>query len=135
MNFTSNGGSIVGVGVDIVDHVRFGALLARRPVIMERIFSPAELRYAKKYVGEALVGRLAARFAAKEAVSKAMGIDLFSLGFLRIEILNATSGRPQVFLRDSALIKAKARGIGSVMVSLSHEKKTSIAFAVALSND
>ncbi len=138
MTFDDNlidGRRIVGIGVDIVANHRIGALIERRPKALDRIFTRGELTYAAKFTGNAQIGRLAARFAAKEAVSKALGVSVFSLGFLNIETLNSQLGKPTVTLLRNALECAQENGICAVMVSISHEIDTSIAFAVALARN
>lgn len=127
-----NGAGIIGIGVDIVAHARFEELLTRRPKVADRIFTDSELAYAGRCTGSGRTERLAARFAAKEAVSKAIGVSLFSMRLKDIEIQSSSGGRPQVALLGSAAVFATDKGVGTIMLSLSHEHEMSVAFAVAL---
>ncbi len=122
---------IVGIGVDIVEHERFGDVLARRPLIATRIFTADEIAYAERFSGHARVARLASRFAAKEAVSKALGISLFSVSLRDISVVSRDGEAPQVLLGGRCREAAEVRNVGHVSVSISHEKSNSIAFAVA----
>ena len=124
-------GSIVGIGVDIVEHERFAALLQRRSRVLERLFTPDELEYANRFSGMARVARLASRFAAKEAVSKAMGISLFSISMKEIAVITLASGAPSVALLGRCGLIASQRHVEHVSLSISHERSNSIAFAVA----
>ncbi len=123
--------SIIGIGVDIVEHERFEAMLVRRPNVVGRMFAPAEIEYAERFSGAARVARFAARFAAKEAVSKALGINLFSIALRDISVLPSTGGVPVVLLGGHCREVANARHVGHISISISHERSSSIAFAVA----
>jgi holo-[acyl-carrier protein] synthase len=90
-----------------------------------RIYSADE----RRQTGEA-PERLAARFAAKEAVLKLLGVDALSV--VDVEILSAPSGAPYVRLSDGALASAGVQGIGEIAVSLSHEGGMAMATAFAL---
>lgn len=122
---------ILGIGVDIVEHARFGEVLARRPLIAARIFTAEEIAYAERFAGHARVARLASRFAAKEAVSKALGISLFSVSLRDISVVSKEGEAPQVLLGGKCREAAEMRNVGHVSVSISHERSNSVAFAVA----
>jgi holo-[acyl-carrier protein] synthase len=122
---------VVGVGVDIVEIDRIERALARwGEAFARRIYTPAELARAES--GSGRVARLAARFAAKEAVMKALGVGWRALAWREIEITNDAAGRPVVRLHGSALRIAAERGISSVLVALSHTHEHAVANAVAL---
>ena len=87
---------ILGVGVDVVDLERFGAVMARRPSIVDRLFTTGERAYAEQ--GPDPVERYAARFAAKEATLKALGVGIGTVGWHDIEVLRSDAGRPSVLL-------------------------------------
>ena len=120
----------VGVGIDIVDVPRFVVVLARRPRIVERLFTEGEQRDAR---GKA--ERLAARFAAKEAVMKSMGVGAGSVPWKSIEVKRAPSGAPSVLLHGAAAELAELRGIAEMHISLTHTAMTAAAFVVARSAD
>lgn len=119
-----------GVGVDVVDVQRFAAVLGRRPQLHQRLFTEAERDDAR-----GKVERLAARFAAKEAVLKALGVGLGSVRWHEIEVSRLISGAPQLRLRGAALELARRGGVDEWHLSLSHTATTSIAFVVATSGE
>lgn len=122
--------AIVGVGIDVVDVPRFEIVLGRRPRIVERLFTEGEQRDAR---GKA--ERLAARFAAKEAVMKSLGVGAGSVPWKSIEVKRAPSGAPSVVLHGKATELAAARGADEFAISLTHTAMTAAAFVVASSSD
>jgi holo-[acyl-carrier protein] synthase len=112
---------IVGVGIDVVDVERFGESLERTPGLRGRLFTPAESTRP--------LASLAARFAAKEALAKALGAPA-GMHWQDAEILSESSGRPLFELRGSVQARAAELGVGSVHVSLSHD--AGIASAVVV---
>jgi holo-[acyl-carrier protein] synthase len=112
---------IVGVGIDVCDISRFGASLSRTPGLRDRLFTPAEATRP--------LASLAARFAAKEALAKALGAPV-GMSWHDAEIVNESSGRPLLSMRGSVLAQASALGVVSVHVSLSHD--AGIASAVVV---
>ena len=112
---------ILGVGIDVVDIVRFGETLERTPAMRDRLFTPAER--------ERPLASLAARFAAKEALAKALGAPT-GMHWLDAEVVNAPSGDPRLDLRGSVLARANDLGVQHVHVSLSHD--AGIASAVVV---
>jgi holo-[acyl-carrier protein] synthase len=117
---------IVGVGIDVVDVPRFEIVLGRRPRIVERLFTEGEQRDAR---GKA--ERLAARFAAKEAVMKSLSVGAGSVPWKSIEVKRAPSGAPSVLLHGAAAELAKTRGANEFHISLTHTAMTAAAFVVA----
>ena len=113
---------IVGVGVDLVDIVRFEETLRRTPGVRERLFTPAER--------DLPVRSLAARFAAKEALAKALGAPA-GLAWHDAEIRRTESGRPQLAVRGTVAEAAARLGVHSWQVSLSHDGGTAVAVVVA----
>jgi holo-[acyl-carrier protein] synthase len=113
--------AIVGVGIDVVDVSRFGDALRRTPGLVERLFTEAEA--AKP------LASLAARFAAKEALAKALGAP-GNLDWHDAEVVTESSGRPLLMLRGSVAARAAELGAESVHVSLSHD--AGIASAVVV---
>ena len=112
---------ILGVGIDVVDIARFGETLDRRPAMRTRIFTEGER--------ERSLASLAARFAAKEALAKALGAPN-GMRWLDAEILNAPTGDPRFDIRGSVLARAEEIGVDRVHVSLSHD--AGIASAVVV---
>ena len=122
--------AIVGVGIDVVDVPRFEIVLGRRPRIVDRLFTEGEQRDAR---GKA--ERLAARFAAKEAVMKSLGVGAGSVPWKSIEVKRAPSGAPSVRLHGAAAQLATQRGADEFSISLTHTAMTAAAFVVASSRD
>jgi holo-[acyl-carrier protein] synthase len=112
---------IVGVGIDVVDVDRFEATLQRRPALRTRLFTAHERERA--------IASLAARFAAKEALAKALGAPE-GLHWMDAEVRSDDSGRPRLQMRGSVAARAEQLCVGSVHVSLSHD--AGIASAVVV---
>ncbi len=116
---------IQSTGIDIVEIARVRAALARRPALRERLFTPAERAYCDRYPDAAPY--YAARFAAKEAVAKAVGRHL---RWQEVEIARDARGRPGVqFTGDSAEWAGVTRG-AEFLVSLSHSREHAVAVVV-----
>jgi holo-[acyl-carrier protein] synthase len=117
---------VAGVGLDLLDVVRLEHALARRPRLAERLFTDAERAYS---AGRARPARhLAARFCAKEAVAKALGLAGWS--FRDVEVV-PTPSAPRVQLSGAAAARAGELGV-DVSVSLTHTAETAGAVALAL---
>ncbi|WP_406677016.1 holo-ACP synthase [Moorella sp. ACPs] len=121
---------MASLGIDIIEIERLERALKRHPRLMNRLFTPAEQEYclSRHRPGASL----AARFAAKEAVMKALGVGLGSCSFRDIEIGREEGGRPRVMLYGRAGELARERGTGTVTVSLSHCRAYAAAVAQAL---
>ncbi len=119
---------IIGVGIDVVPVERFAASLTRTPRLRDRLFTAAEQRTPSgaRRTGESL----AARFAAKEALAKALGAP-GSLHWHDAEVVVGEHGRPHLAVRGSVADRAAALGITSWHVSLSHDGGIASAFVVA----
>jgi len=123
---------VLGLGVDIVEVDRIERAIARwGDAFVKRVYTAREIDRATSPV--ALGQRLAARFAAKEAVMKALGVGWRNLAWRDIEITNDTLGRPIVHLHGAARRIAESRGISGVLVALSHTHDHAVANAVAIS--
>ena len=123
---------ILGLGIDVIEVKRVEASLARfADRFEERVFTEGERRYCrakKKRAAESY----ALRFAAKEAVAKAMGTGIRrGVDFADIEVSTDTLGRPSVTLHGVAAKEARGRGIERFHLSLTHEGELAVAFAVA----
>ncbi|NGX55994.1 MAG: Holo-[acyl-carrier-protein] synthase [Candidatus Anoxychlamydiales bacterium] len=119
--------NINGIGCDILEIKRFEDILSRKGnAFLDKIFTQNEIEYSKKY--KDYIPHLAARFAAKEAIAKALGIGFGkNLSFLDIEVINNSEGKPEVFLSDK--IKNSFNN-PSIHLSISHSKDSAIAFAI-----
>ena len=112
---------IVGVGIDVVDISRFAESLGRTPDLRERLFTPGENGLG--------ISSLAARFAAKEAIAKALGAP-GNLHWHDAEVISEESGRPVMTMRGTVLARANDLGVTSCHLSLSHD--AGIASAVVV---
>jgi holo-[acyl-carrier protein] synthase len=113
------------IGVDIIEINRIEKVVKRwGKTFLERVFTPAEL---KLYGNTA---SLAARFAAKEAVLKAIGACDKGISWQDIEILAEDSGKPLVNLTGKANFEADAAAIYQINISLSHSKDYAVAFVI-----
>ena len=113
-----------GVGIDLLDIGRFERALERRPRLAERLFTDAEREYAAGRARPTM--HLAARFCAKEAVAKALGLTGWS--FRDVEVV-ATDAAPELRLSGSAAIRAAELG-GELAISLTHTDDVAGAVAV-----
>ena len=114
--------AIVGVGVDVVDIARLGRVLDRTPRLAHRLFTDGER--------DRPVASLAARFAAKEAVAKALGAP-GGLRWRDAEVLTGERGRPVLALHGGVAEEAQAQGIRTWHLSLSHDGGVATAVVVA----
>jgi holo-[acyl-carrier protein] synthase len=113
---------IVGIGVDIVDISRFQAALQRTPALAARLFAESEQ--------DARPESLAASFAAKEAVAKALGAPL-GLHWTDVTVGRDAAGRPGLTVRGTVATAAAQQGVRRWHLSLSHDSGMSIAMVVA----
>ena len=120
---------IRGIGVDAVDIERFRTSLERTPTMRTRLFTVEELEYVAPKVDP--VPSLAARFAAREAVMKAMGLGLGAFGFHEVWVTRAPSGAPSLGITGRALELAIDRGITRWHLSITHSDSVAIAYVVA----
>lgn len=114
----------------MVDVARFTRALERHPRLAERLFTDAERRDAR-----ARPERLAARFAAKEAVLKSVRAGVGAAPWRSIEVVRTPSGAPEVVLHGPAEALVRAAHVDTVHVSLTHTATTAAAFVVASSRD
>jgi holo-[acyl-carrier protein] synthase len=121
--------SIRGIGVDAVDIERFRTSLTRTPTMRERLFTQIELDYVAPKLDP--VPSLAARFAAREAVMKAMGLGLGAFGFHEVWVERADSGVPSLQITGRALELAVNRGITSWHITITHSDLIAIAYVIA----
>ena len=124
---------VLGLGVDMVEVERIERAVARwGDAFVRRIYTAREIERAAAAVVQG--PRLAARFAAKEAVMKALGVGWRALAWREIEITSDPQGRPVVQLHGAARRIADDRGIVTILVTLSHTHEHAVANAVALGN-
>lgn len=114
-------------GVDIIEINRLEEI---NPAIRERFISRV-FTESEQEICKAINARLAGRFAAKEAVAKALGTGIGELHWKDIEILQAENGEPIIQLHAKAKEKAEELGISQWAVSISHNRTMAIAFVIA----
>jgi phosphopantetheine--protein transferase-like protein len=123
-------GALVGIGIDSVDIERFAAVLARRSAVASRVFTEGERAYAGRLANP--TPALAGRFAAKEAVMKALGVGLGSIDWSDVEIIRSDSGEPVLLVGGRAAALASGKGIGSWLVSITHTATVASAVVAAI---
>lgn len=115
------------IGIDIVDIERIRGTLARhRDRFRRRVLTPREDRYCGQRIE-----RVAGRWAAKEAVSKVLGLGVRGVGWREIEVLPNWAGQPQVQLHARAADRAARLRLSELSVSISHERGVAVAVAIA----
>jgi holo-[acyl-carrier protein] synthase len=121
---------MLGIGVDLCEVDRMRAALERTPTLRARLFTDAEQAYCDRRTDP--TERYAARFAAKEAVLKAMGLGVGACKWREIEVVRADSGAPSVRLHGGAEALASERGIRGWRLTMTHTHRVAEAIAVAL---
>ena len=124
----------VGLGVDIVEIERMRRILTRTPSFARRVFSEAERAYCDAKANPEV--HYATRFAAKEAVVKALGTGFSEgIGVRDIEVRRTTKGRPYVVLTGRAREVAREQGVREMPLSLSFTHTEAVACAMAITED
>ena len=121
--------ALIGIGIDLVDIERFRRSLERTPSMRTRLFTPTELAYVEPKADP--VPSLAARFAAREAVMKSLGLGLGAFGFHDVWVERAESGAPSLMVTGRALELADAAGVSQWHLSLTHSASTAGAYVLA----
>lgn len=122
---TSYQHELPALGVDIVRVERIAGVLQRHPARFEaRVLTDAERSYVR-----ARPENMAGRWAAKEAVSKVLGLGVRGIGWREIEIERLPTGQPTVRLHGNAAQRAEQLGIAAIAVSITHEREYAVAVA------
>jgi holo-[acyl-carrier protein] synthase len=120
---------VIGIGVDVVEIERFRRSLERTPSMRRRLFTATELAYVAPKSDP--VPSLAARFAAREAVMKSLGVGLGAFGFQDVWVERAESGAPSLRFAGRAAELALAAGVQHWHLSLTHTDLVAVAYVVA----
>ncbi len=124
----------VGLGVDIVEIERMARIIKRSPAFTEKVYSAAERAYCDGHAHPEV--HYATRFAAKEAVLKALGTGFSEgIGWLDVEVRRTSKGRPYVVLTGRAREVARERGVREIPISLSYTHNDAVACAMAITDD
>lgn len=118
---------MLSVGVDLIETGRVARALERwGDRFLSHVYTAAEVKHCRNHVPE-----LAARFAGKEAVSKALGTGLRGVTWREMEVLSDARGKPVVRLHGRAKRRAEELGLEDFAISLSHSRRYAVAFVVA----
>ena len=123
---------VIGIGTDIVETVRIADMIERHgELFLDRVFTPHEIQYCSER--KAATQHYAGRWAAKEAVLKALGTGWSrGISWCDIEVRNEIGGRPLIALSGGALEASRRLGIDEVLISISHCRCHATAYALAL---
>jgi holo-[acyl-carrier protein] synthase len=121
---------VVGIGVDAIEIDRVERALTRTPSLLGRLFTERERATCTSRCGDLKVGGLAARFAAKEAVAKALGTGVRGFAWRDVEVVSDERGKPDIRLHGPAARLAEAQGVARVHLSLSTSTATAVASVV-----
>lgn len=126
---------IIGIGTDITEISRIERMFEKHgDYFLNRIYTEEEIQYSRygKHQGEHLAGR----WAAKEAVLKALGTGwITGIDWKDVEVRNNKAGKPEVFLSGGAKKLAENLGGNHIMISITHSGDYAVAFAVLTGND
>lgn len=124
---------ILGIGIDLIEISRIEKAIARHDNFVSRIFSERERERCEDCSRPA--SRYAACFAAKEAVSKALGTGIKGFSWKDLEMCEDENGRPYVKLHGAALEEAGRRGVEDILISVAHSRETAVAVAQAFGRE
>lgn len=126
---------IAGIGIDIVEIPRLKRAIERwQESFLKRIFTDNEIKYSK--ARKFSYQHLAARFAAKEAVLKAIGdASIQKIEWRNVEVLNDEFGKPIIHLSGEAKKIKEQKDISEIIISMSHTRSYAVANAVLIKND
>ena len=119
---------MIGLGLDAVEVDRFRKVLARTPSLADRVFTAAERAYGS--LARDPAPRLAARFAAKEAAMKALGVGIGAVDWHDVEVVRSDSGAPSLRVTGKAAALAAAQGVTNWKVSITHTDAAAEAIVV-----
>ncbi len=121
---------MISIGVDVVDIARMATIVGRQPRFVDRVFTAGEREYCERAADPA--ERFAARFGAKEAGLKALGVGLGGADFVDLSVGKKESGEPILLVSGRAERRASELGITSWLLTLSHSDTVACAIVVGL---
>lgn len=121
---------IQGIGIDLVENERIGKIVSKwGRKFLQRVFSEGEINYCGRHTQSSL--NYGARFAAKEAFLKALGIGLGrGVKLCEIEVVHDEKGKPELLLHGEARLQMKRREIAGIHLSLTHTKNYAAAIVI-----
>jgi holo-[acyl-carrier protein] synthase len=127
--------NVLGIGTDIVECLRIAQMIDRHgELFITRVYTPYEIRYCQSR--RQATQHFAGRWAAKEAVLKALGTGWRrGISWRDVEVRNDSAGRPVVALGGGAREIVEQQGIGQVLVSISHCRSHATAYAMAVARE
>jgi holo-[acyl-carrier protein] synthase len=130
----SLGGAILGIGTDIIECARISEMVDKHgDLFLQRVYTQQEIQYCSGR--KAAHQHYAGRWAAKEAVLKALGTGwAHGIKWTDVEVVNQQGGKPTIVLRGKALEIGNQQGIDCMMISISHCKNYATAYATAVRN-
>jgi holo-[acyl-carrier protein] synthase len=125
-------GGVVGVGTDIIECERIEAMLEKHgDVFLKRVYTQREIEYCTER--KAAIQHYAGRWAAKEAVLKALGTGwAHGIQWTDVEVVNEVGGKPRIVLAGVAQELSQGQGIREMLISISHCKSYAVAYATAI---
>jgi holo-[acyl-carrier protein] synthase len=127
-------GGILGIGAEITECLRIARLIERHgEMFIHRVYTEEEVRYCQSR--RESTQHFAERWAAKEAVLKALGIGTRGVSWTDIEIRKSPFGRPTVAVQGAIKDAVERLGVGEVLVSIAHCRAHAVAYAIALGRD
>lgn len=125
--------NIIGIGTDIIECERINRMIQRHEDhFIKRVYTEREIRYCSDRKN--LDQHFAGRWAAKEAVLKALGTGwIAGIAWTDVEVINELGGKPTIELHGGATEIAKEKGIREIQISITHCKSHAVAFAVSVS--
>jgi holo-[acyl-carrier protein] synthase len=124
--------NVIGIGTDIVETLRIARMIERHgELFLRRVFTPDEVGYCS--ARKAATQHYAGRWAAKEAVLKALGTGWSrGISWCDIEVRNEVGGRPHIALSGGALDVSRRLGVETMLISISHCRSYATAYALAI---
>ncbi len=127
--------NVLGIGTDIIECLRIAQMIERHgELFITRVYTDHEIQYCQ--ARKSATQNFAGRWAAKEAMLKALGTGWQKgIRWRDLEVRNDTAGKPIVVLRGGARDVCQARGIATMLISISHCRSHAIAYAIALGKE
>lgn len=124
--------SVIGIGTDIVECLRIAQMIERHgELFIHRVYTPHEVEYCQQR--KQSTQHFAGRWAAKEAVLKALGTGwIKGIGWRDVEVRNEGGGKPVISLHGGARERAQAIGLQQMLISISHCRSHATAYALAM---